>query len=194
MFGWLSRARARASRVNRSANAGSRADLRREDLQGHQPVQFLLPGLVDGAHAAFAEQFEDFELGKPPGQFLDRGRLEPVRTAQRQPSLSSDGLPRLSLSNPACTRALRTQPGRCVLGKLATAFRAESRSLIAFSSNGKVRLPFSTGLRGTGNTTLCDYPLRASSSRPISSSTSVSSATVRATSSRKSWRYRLRIR
>ena len=40
------------------------ADLRREDLQRHQPVKPLLPGLVDHAHAAPADQLQDLQVGK----------------------------------------------------------------------------------------------------------------------------------
>ena len=40
------------------------ADLRREDFQRHQPVEPLLPGLVDHAHPAPAHQFQDFQVGE----------------------------------------------------------------------------------------------------------------------------------
>ena len=77
MFGWLSRAKARASRVNRSANAGSRLISGRQDLHGHQPVQFLLPGLVDRPHAAAAEEFEDFQLRKADANSSTVGGTKP---------------------------------------------------------------------------------------------------------------------
>ena len=68
-------------------------DLGREDLQGHEPVEPLLPGLVDHAHAAAAHQFQDLQVGKcgaksagvggsksafrlPPRR--QRGRLQPL--------------------------------------------------------------------------------------------------------------------
>ena len=58
--------------------------LRRQDLQGDDPVELGLAGLVNDAHAAAAEAFEDFELGKVPGDFLQGGRgledLGAVRT------------------------------------------------------------------------------------------------------------------
>ena len=73
MFGWLSLASAWASRANRSAKAGVAADLRRQDLQRHQAVELLLPGLVDRAHAAPADEFQDLQLGKEPGELLDVG-------------------------------------------------------------------------------------------------------------------------
>ncbi len=78
MFGWLSRASAWASRANRSAKAGSSATSRRQDLQRHQPVQLLLPGLVDDAHAALAEEFQDLQLGKLPAQRFQQRRAEPA--------------------------------------------------------------------------------------------------------------------
>ncbi len=37
---------------------------RRKDLQRHEPVQARLAGFVNRAHAALAQQFDDFELGK----------------------------------------------------------------------------------------------------------------------------------
>ena len=72
MFGWLSRASARASRANRSAKAGSAADLGRQDLEGDEAVEARLPGLVDRAHAALAEQFQDLKLREVPGEFFGR--------------------------------------------------------------------------------------------------------------------------
>ena len=38
--------------------------LRREDFQRDDPVQGGLAGLVDGAHAAFADEVEDLQLRK----------------------------------------------------------------------------------------------------------------------------------
>ena len=73
MCGWLSRASARASRLNRSANAGVVGRFRPEDLQRHEPVEPRLPRLVDGAHAAVAQQLQDFELRKMPRQLCGGG-------------------------------------------------------------------------------------------------------------------------
>ena len=50
------------------------ADPRREDLQRHQPVEPLLPGLVDHAHPAAADQFQDLQVGEKRGQLGRRGR------------------------------------------------------------------------------------------------------------------------
>ena len=41
--------------------------LRRENLERHDPVQHRLAGLINRPHAAFADQGENFELGKPGG-------------------------------------------------------------------------------------------------------------------------------
>ncbi len=50
MFGWLSRARARASRANRSAKAHLALALlqgAQQDFEGDKPVQLRLPGFID---------------------------------------------------------------------------------------------------------------------------------------------------
>ena len=52
------------------------AHLRRQNLQGDQPVQSRLPGLVDGPHTADPQQFENLQLRKVPGQFLCIGWLK----------------------------------------------------------------------------------------------------------------------
>ncbi len=36
----------------------------RQDLQRHQPVKVLLPGLVDHAHPTAAYQFQDLQVGE----------------------------------------------------------------------------------------------------------------------------------
>ena len=46
----------------------------RQDLQRHQAVQAGLARLIDGAHAALADELKDFELGKQLGEFRDRRR------------------------------------------------------------------------------------------------------------------------
>ncbi len=53
-----------------------RADARRQDLQPNEPVELLLAGFINGPHAAFAVELEDFELRKEFGEALDRGRDE----------------------------------------------------------------------------------------------------------------------
>ena len=45
-----------------SGERGVMADARRKNLQRHQAVQFFLPCLVNRAHAALADEFQDFEL------------------------------------------------------------------------------------------------------------------------------------
>ena len=52
------------------------ADLRREDFQGHQPVEPFLPGLVDHAHPAAAHQFQNLQVGEMGRQLGRRGRHE----------------------------------------------------------------------------------------------------------------------
>jgi len=47
-----------------------------EELEGDEAVEGFLPGLVNDAHAAAAEEFEDLELGKVGGNLVRRqGRL-----------------------------------------------------------------------------------------------------------------------
>ena len=73
MLGWLSRASARASRVNRSAKPESPLGLRGQDLERDQAVQRRLAGFIDGPHAALAQQFQDLELGEELGHLRHRG-------------------------------------------------------------------------------------------------------------------------
>src|ERR1035441_10250615 len=42
----------------------------RANLEADQPLDSRLPGVEDKTHAALANQFQDFELGKSGGQFL----------------------------------------------------------------------------------------------------------------------------
>ena len=59
MCGWSSRATASASFWNRTTSA-ARGELGRPDhLEGHQPVERGLAGLVDDAHAASAQLAKD---------------------------------------------------------------------------------------------------------------------------------------
>src|SRR5581483_6062565 len=44
------------------------APLRRQHLDGHHAIELALPRLVDGAHAALAEQFQDFKIWKVRSQ------------------------------------------------------------------------------------------------------------------------------
>ena len=52
------------------------ADAGRQNFQRDDAVQFLLPRLVNRAHAALADEFEDFELRKLGGEFGDGRRLK----------------------------------------------------------------------------------------------------------------------
>ena len=81
---------ARASRANRSAKAGSLADLRREDFERHQPVEPFLAGLVNHAHAATAYQFQDLQIGEIGRQLGRRGRsIAGCRLARRLAAASA---------------------------------------------------------------------------------------------------------
>ena len=56
---------------------GIAAHRRRQHFQRDETVQRRLPRLVNRPHAALADEAEDFELGKEPGDFLHRRRHEP---------------------------------------------------------------------------------------------------------------------
>ena len=71
--------------------------LPRQNLQRHEAVERRLSRLVNRAHSARAEQAEEFELGKQPGDFLEGRLLE---------STAASGVARLRV------RALRQQTGR----------------------------------------------------------------------------------
>ena len=50
---------------------------RSQQLERDRTVQRLLPGTIDNAHAAAADEFEDFQLrkrGRDSGQFRNRRR------------------------------------------------------------------------------------------------------------------------
>src|ERR1035438_5686483 len=55
---------------------GVAADGGRENFERDEAIQFWLPGLVDGTHAALADEFKDFQLRKEFSQLLHRGRDE----------------------------------------------------------------------------------------------------------------------
>jgi len=52
------------------------ADAGRKDFQRHQAVELFLPRLINRSHAAFADEFEDFQLRKFRGELADGGRIE----------------------------------------------------------------------------------------------------------------------
>ena len=52
------------------------ADAGRKNFQRDDAVELLLPRLIDRAHAAFADEFEDFELRKLRREFGDGRRIE----------------------------------------------------------------------------------------------------------------------
>jgi hypothetical protein len=45
-----------------------------EDLQRDEAIERRLARLINGAHAAFAEESKDFELRKQPPDFFNSGR------------------------------------------------------------------------------------------------------------------------
>ena len=101
------------SRLKRSANPGSPRGLRRKNLQRDQPVQRRLAGLVDRAHAALADEGENFKLRKQPRHFLHAGRIERRgRPAWRFPP------PR-----PACSRQAGQSPSSAPAGSGGSALR-----------------------------------------------------------------------
>ena len=59
------------------------AGTRRENFQRDEAVQRRLARLVNRAHAAFADEFKDFELRKQFGEFGNRGRHERLRAGRR---------------------------------------------------------------------------------------------------------------
>ena len=59
------------------------AGTRRQDFQRDEPVQRRLARLIDRAHAALADEFEDFELGKKFGEVGNGGRRERRRAGRR---------------------------------------------------------------------------------------------------------------
>ena len=115
MFGWFSRASSRASRVNRSANAGSAASDCGRIFSATQPVELRLPGLEDHAHAALADEFEDFELRKSRGDLLQRRGRGPRREMFRRRRRPGEQTARAEpLRGTVCER--RTAFGTMILG------------------------------------------------------------------------------
>ena len=91
---------------------------RPEDLQRHQPVEPRLPGLVDGAHAAVAQQLQDFELREMGGQPAGSGGTkpdEPGSGAVGSPSAGAAWTP-VSLARPAAIKHLGQIPAGASAG------------------------------------------------------------------------------
>src|SRR4030042_1879017 len=55
------------------------ADLRRQDLQGYEPVKLFLPGLINSSHTAMSQQFDNFELGELLSELIRLKRHESTR-------------------------------------------------------------------------------------------------------------------
>ena len=115
MFGWLSFASARASRVKRSAKLGSRLAWGGRIFSATSRSSLGLARLVDGAHAALTDQFEDFEVWEQFGQFSGRRRHE---------------IPGAAL----CGRAGR----RMVRGGRRGAFQADPQQTLRTQSGGSI--------------------------------------------------------
>jgi hypothetical protein len=62
--------------VEALGEAGAAGGLRGEDFQGDQPIESGLAGFIDGAHPAFSDKTEDFEVGKEFCDILGGRRLE----------------------------------------------------------------------------------------------------------------------
>ena len=58
------------------AGRGADGEMRREDFDRHEPVQFRLIPLEHDAHAALADDFEDLDVAEPTDRLGGRGRLE----------------------------------------------------------------------------------------------------------------------
>jgi hypothetical protein len=88
------------------------AGLRRQDLHRNQAVQTLLPRLVDRAHAAAAEKFDNLQLRELGRKFLDRRRNEAGRRRGGR-GLRGRGSPigRRAAFQPGQHQALRAQTG-----------------------------------------------------------------------------------
>ena len=110
-------------RLSLAGEAGGKgrflADAGREDFQRDNAVQFYLPGLVNGAHAALADEFEDFELRK---QFGD------VRNGRRDKSGTGVGsaLRFHARGEPGLNEAFRAQAHRPIGGERLLATGANS--------------------------------------------------------------------
>ena len=88
------------------AQLGQRAGLAREalreprvpggfhwkNLERHQPVNLALPRFIDCAHAAGAEQFDDFKLQEVPGNVFQRRRCRrgPFRARAKAAGFTAD--------------------------------------------------------------------------------------------------------
>ena len=60
------------------------ADAGRQNFQRDDAVQLFLPRLIDRAHAALADEFEDFELRKfQRREFGDGRRIETAAVSRR---------------------------------------------------------------------------------------------------------------
>src|SRR5262249_34930703 len=122
---------------------GILAPLRRQDLERDEPVELDLPGLVDGAHAALAEQGEDLHLRKEAGQLGRRRRDE------RTGGLASMGVaPRRGGEGAAqggVEKAAGTQPFGRVVGQDRAALGAKAhcrlRPLLLLATHASWFLP-----------------------------------------------------
>jgi hypothetical protein len=98
------------------------AHVRRQDFERDQAVELFLPRLIHRAHAALADEFEDFQLRKQRCEFGDGGRDKagaagtgpvsvPMSTPEPMPALS-----RHSGHNPSGALAASALPQRVQMG------------------------------------------------------------------------------
>ena len=66
-------------------------DRGREDLQRHEPIEAFLPGLVDHAHPALADELQDLQLRELSGQLFGRWRGEVAAWLGRLPEWQRGG-------------------------------------------------------------------------------------------------------
>lgn len=75
MLGWLSRARTRPSRFKALRKAGRGREGLWQHFEGDDAIELGLPCFEHRAHAAVADEAEDFEIGKSRGDLRLRGQI-----------------------------------------------------------------------------------------------------------------------
>src|SRR4030095_12104124 len=155
-----------------------------QDLDGDEAVERFLTGLVDGAHAALAQQFEEFKLRKVGVELLRCRRHESAVLRGRRCARLNRGM-RLAFQ-PDLEQAVRAQP----LGRPRRHLGPPQRATICFPDDNdyrmrrgrlqECRLAVSGGplTRRAKRKRSRVYPSKLRNKERISSSTSLSSATV----------------
>ena len=100
---------------------------RRDHLQGHDPVEILLPGLIYGSHAAAAQEFHNFELRKVGSQIADFATDRRLRTGRgRRDGRAAGRQLYRDTGQAAGQQARRAQPFRRIAAQRRAALRAEA--------------------------------------------------------------------